>query len=309
MNRPFQPPFHPASLTITIASAGRPSLARTLASLAAMDKPADMALDVVIADDSADGKVAGIVAGCPAQPFPVQVVHVAAHNVSIARNACLDAATGELLAMVDDDEWVAVDWLTRLLAAMREFDADCVFGPVHPVYPPGTPDWIVAANPLHVDWGKRGRRVTVGRSGNTLVRRAMIDKAGARFDVSLGRTGGEDTLFFNTLSRAGAVMVVTDDAIVREDAPPTRVNVRYFRHRAVRTGQIYGRFVIATEALGWLGQAKFYSAALAKALVALGLAAALWPFDKARSLKFAMRGWMNVGKLRELLHLEPPHML
>jgi hypothetical protein len=38
------------------------------------------------------------------------------------------------------------------------------------------------------------------------------------------------------------------------------------------------------------------------------VAAALWPFDKARSLRFAMRGWMNVGKLRELFRLEPPHM-
>jgi succinoglycan biosynthesis protein ExoM len=297
------------TITITIASAGRTSLQRTLASLAAMERPAGVSLDVVIADDSAEGRVAGLVSDCGELPFAVQVVHVAAHNVSTARNACLDAATGELLAMVDDDEWVATDWLVRMLAALRDFNADCVFGPVHPVYPAGTPAWIVAANPLHVDWGKRGRRVLVGRSGNTLVRRAMIGRAGARFDSSLGRTGGEDTLFFHTLARAGAVMVVTDDAMVREDAPPARVNVRYFRHRATRTGQIYGRFVIASEALGPLGQARFYCAALVKATAGLGIAAALWPFDRAKALPFAMRGWMNAGKLRELLRLEPPQMI
>jgi succinoglycan biosynthesis protein ExoM len=298
-----------ASLTITIASAGRPTLARTLASLAAMDKPTGLNLDVVIADDSAAGLVDGIVASVLPLPFPVRVVHVAAHNVSVARNACLDAATGDLLAMVDDDEWVATDWLVRLLAAMQDFNADCVFGPVHPVYPVGTPDWIVAANPLHVDWGHRGRRVQVGRSGNTLVRRAMITTAAARFDTTLGRTGGEDTLFFHTLGRAGAVMVVTDDAIIHEDAPPARVNLRYFRHRAVRTGQIYGRFVLATGAQGVAARAKFYGGAAIKAGAGLGLAGVLWPFDKAKALPFAMRGWMNVGKLRELLQLKPPQMI
>jgi succinoglycan biosynthesis protein ExoM len=183
-----------------------------------------------------------------------------------------------------------------------------VFGPVHPVYPEGTPAWIIAANPLHVNWGHRGRRVVVGRGGNTLVRRAIITRAAARFDISLGRTGGEDTLFFHTLARAGAVMVVTDDAMIHEDAPPARVNVRYFRHRAVRTGQIYGRFVLATGPQGWLAQITFYAGAAVKAIAGLGIAGLLWPFDKAKALPFAIRGWMNVGKLRELLQLDPTHM-
>ena len=220
----------------------------------------------------------------------------------------IDAATGDLLAMVDDDEWVAIDWLVRLLAALQDFDADCVFGPVFPVYPETTPAWIVAANPLHVDWGHRGRRVQVGRSGNTLVKRAAIIKAAARFDVSLGRTGGEDTLFFHTLAKAGAVMVVTDDAIIHEDAPPARVNLQYFRQRAVRTGQIYGRFILTTGPQGGLARTKFFGAALLKASAALALAGLLWPFDKARALPFAIRGWMNVGKLRELLQLKPTQM-
>jgi succinoglycan biosynthesis protein ExoM len=303
-----------ASLTIMIASAGRASLTRTLQSLAAMDKPDGLTIDVVIADDSADGRVPGIVASLvttpvlDALPFPVRVVPVAARNVSLARNAALDAATGELLAMVDDDEWVAAGWLLRMLAALREFNADCVFGPVHPVYPAGTVDWIVKANPLHVDWGPRGRRVQVGRSGNTLVRRAMITKAAARFDASLGRTGGEDTLFFHTLAQAGAVMIVTDDAMIHEEAPPARVNVAYFRHRAVRTGQIYGRFILATAAPSFGAQAKFYGGALLKASAGLAAATVLWPFNRAFALRFAMRGWMNVGKLRELLRLQPPQM-
>ncbi|WP_368855023.1 glycosyltransferase family 2 protein, partial [Klebsiella pneumoniae] len=69
---------------------------------------------------------------------------------------------------------------------------------------------LVQANPLHVDWGRRGRKVDTGRSGNVLFRRARVERLGLRFDPALGKTGGEDTDFFHRLHRAGAVIVVTD---------------------------------------------------------------------------------------------------
>lgn len=297
------------TVTIGIASCGRMTLARCLASLAAIDVPAGHAIDIVIADDSLAGAVPSIVAAAAPLPFPVRIVATGARNVSIARNACLDAATGDLLGFIDDDEWVEPDWLVRMLAAMADFNADCVFGPVHPLYPTGTPDWIVRANPLHVDWGRRGRRVTLGRGGNTLMKRAVVDASGLRFDASLGRTGGEDTSFFYALGRTGALMVVTDDALVHEDAPPARVNVAYFRHRALRTGQIYARFVTGSVTSQPLGRMTFYAGAAVKATVALTAGAAFYPFDRARWLKLAMRGWMNVGKLRECLRLEPAQMV
>lgn len=296
------------SITIAIASSGRRTLVRCLGSLSALELPTDIQVDIVIADDSKDGLAPALLTGMPPLPFAVRIVATAAHNVSIARNACLDAATGDLIAFVDDDEWVEPDWLARMLAAMRDYSADCVFGPVHPVYLAGTADWIVRANPLHVDWGRRGRRVDVGRGGNTLMKRHLVTETGARFDAALGRTGGEDTSFFHALSKAGAVMIVTDDAIVHEDAPAARVNVAYFRHRALRTGQIYARFVTGNLATTPAGRAKFYAGAALKAAVALGLAASAYPFDKALSLRLALRGWMNVGKVRELLGMPPAHM-
>ncbi len=296
------------TITIAIASSGRPSLVRCLASLAALTLAPGIAIDIVIADDSSDGRVNSLLSLVPQLPFKVTTVVTAAHNVSIARNACLDAATGELLAFIDDDEWAVPDWLDRMLTALDEFGADCVFGPVHPVYPEATPDWIIRANPLHVDWGRRGTRVTVGRSGNTLMKRAVVDTHKLRFDPELGRTGGEDTRFFHAFGCAGGRMVVTDDAMVREDAPPARVNVAYFRHRALRTGQIYARFVVGQIARSPFERARFYGGALVKAAIALGGGALLYPIDRARWLKLAMRGWMNVGKLRELLKLAPAHM-
>ncbi len=296
------------TITIAIASSGRQSLVRCLSSLAQLKLGPAVAIDIVIADDSRDGRVAALLKTMPRLPCKVSTIVTAAHNVAIARNACLDVASGELLAFIDDDEWAEPKWLGDLLAAMDEFDADCVFGPVHPDYPSDTPDWIVRANPLHVDWGRRGTRVIVGRGGNTLMRRALVETHKLRFDPALGRTGGEDTSFFHAFGRAGGVMVVTDDALVHEDAPPSRVNVAYFRHRALRTGQIYARFVVNEIAQSPLEQTRFYAGAVVKAAIALGGGAFLYPIDRARWLKLAMRGWMNLGKLRELFGLEPSHM-
>jgi succinoglycan biosynthesis protein ExoM len=297
-----------STITIAIASSGRDSLRACLTSLAGLKIDPAHTIDIVIADDSSDGRVAALLEALTPLPFPIATVITAARNVAVARNACLDAARGDLLAFIDDDEWADPEWLQRLLAAMDEFSADCVFGPVHPVYPPGTPDWIVRANPLHVDWGRRGKRVTVGRGGNTLMKRCLVETHGLRFDPALGRTGGEDTTFFHAFGAAGGVMVVTDDALVHEDAPPSRVNITYFRHRALRTGQIYARFVTAQIARSRLQRLRFYGGALIKAVVALGGGALLYPIDRADWLKLAMRGWMNAGKLRELFKLAPSHM-
>jgi succinoglycan biosynthesis protein ExoM len=293
-------------ITIAIASTGRPTLQRTLASLAQMLLPPDVVVDVVLADDSRNGAVRRLLSELPEQPMAIRCLSVGAGNVSLARNACLDVADGDLIGFVDDDEWVAVDWLVRMLQAMDEFDADCVFGPVLPQYPPGTASYIRVANPLYTEWGRRGTVVVVGRSGNTLVKRSVIERHRMRFDAAHGALGAEDTHFFHHLAASGARLVVTDDALVYEDAPPNRVTLRHFRLRALRKGQLYARFRTTTTDKRLLRRVAFYAGAAAKTVAGLGAACALVPFDRAGALRFAMRGWLNSGKLRELIGLSPP---
>jgi succinoglycan biosynthesis protein ExoM len=294
-------------ITITIASIGRPTLTRTLTSLGEMVLPPDVAVDVVIADDSRHGAVRRLLEAGGPFPLAIRCITVGAGNVALARNACLDAASGDLIGFIDDDEWVAGDWLIRMLAAMQDFEADCVFGPVHPQYPPTTPDWIRSANPLYTEWGRRGTRVSVGRAGNTLVKRSTIERARLRFKHEFGQLGGEDTDFFDRLARCGARLVVTDDALVYEDAPPERLTISHFRHRALRKGQLYARFSASRPEAGPLSRAAFYAGATAKTAVGLTAAGLALPLDRAAALRMAMRGWMNLGKLRELVGLEPPH--
>ncbi|HEX2526161.1 MAG TPA: glycosyltransferase [Geminicoccus sp.] len=295
-------------VTIGIASLGRPCLSRTLASLGEIEVPAGLQVEIVVADDDAGGAAAARVAAGAPWKLPVRVVHVAAGNISAARNACLEAANGTWMAFVDDDEWVDRDWLVRLFAAQADYQADVVVGPVFPQYPAGTPDWLVAANPLYVDWGKRGRVLDTGRSGNVLIRRALIGRHGLRFDLRLGKTGGEDTDFFNRLHRAGARLVATDDARIYEEVPAARLDPAYIRRRALRSGQSYAQFRLKGTTGRDLSGLIFHADAAAKCLVNFASALALRPIHPPRSFRFQQRGWMNLGKLRQFTGRGLPSM-
>lgn len=296
------------TVTIGIASLGRPCLSRTLQSLCAIEIPPGYAVEIVVADDDRGGAATARIAEGEPWGLPVRSLAVGAGNISAARNACLDAATGDWLAFVDDDEWVDPDWLVRMFAACQEFGADIVVGPVFPQYPPGTPAWLVAANPIYKDMGPRGLRIDTGRAGNVLIRRSIVDQAQTRFDPALGKTGGEDTDFFHRLYKAGAVIVVTDDARIYEEVPPGRLQPSYIRRRALRAGQSYARFRLrdgrGLDPSGLL----FHLDAAAKCAVGFAGAWLLRPVRRGGALRLEQKAWMNLGKLRQITGRALPSM-
>ncbi|GAB2185261.1 glycosyltransferase family 2 protein [Roseibium sp. LAB1] len=288
--------------SVAIASIGRDSLLDTLQSLARVQLPAQMTLDVVIADDSKDGSAISLVAAHPIKNLQITCLKVASGNISTARNALLNAAEGDWLIFVDDDEWVETDWLTKLFACQQEFEADVVIGPVHPVYPEQTPDWLKAANPLYNDWGFRGKRLYTGRGGNTLVRMNLIRSLELRFDEAFGRTGGEDTIFFAQAAERGARIFATDDAIAREHVPADRLSVNYILSRAVRSGQSYGQMRL-TRHPDPMWHVVFALAALTKCAAAGVLAVATRLFDRGCSFRMRQKLALNKGKLRAVFGL------
>ena len=290
------------TVQIAIASIGRPSLADTLRSLARLSLPADVSVSVLVADDSRDGAATRVVQQLALEDLTVKCLPVAAGNISAARNAILDAATGDWIALVDDDEWVEPDWLSRLLAAVREFQADVVIGPVHPVYPADAPEWFVRANPLYNEWGHRGKPLSTGRGGNTLMKADLASRLGLRFDPALGVTGGEDTAFFAAAAARGATIVATDDAVAREHVPAERLAPSYVLRRAVRSGQFYADARRAGHD-GVFQDLAFSMDALAKVVAAALLALVLRPFDRAAFFRMRQKLSLNLGKLRSVLGL------
>jgi len=289
-------------VSVAIASIGRETLIATLRSIAEVNRPDGMVLDVLIADDSRDGAATSLVAANPVKALEVTCLKVASGNISTARNALLDAADCDWLIFVDDDEWVEPDWLEKLFSCQEEFDADVVIGPVRPNYPDSTPAWLKAANPLYMDWGARGKRIYTGRGGNTLVRLGLIQALELRFDEAYGRTGGEDTMFFGQAAERGARIFVTDDAVAHEHVPEERLSQTYILSRAVRSGQSYGQMRLARHP-DPVWHVFFALAALAKCVAAGLLAVSTRLFDRARSFRMRQKLSQNLGKLRAVLGL------
>jgi succinoglycan biosynthesis protein ExoM len=213
--------------------------------------PPGLSLRIVVADNDDTPSARAVVAA--ADPAAVYV-HAPARNISVARNACLDAAGGGLVAFIDDDGIAAPGWLSALVGCLTATGADAVFGPARAVYPPGTPDWLRRGD-WHSNLPQRRRdRVETGHSCNVLMRWTP-----QRFDPALGRSGGEDTDFFFRLHRAGWSFAICDAAEVHEPVDPRRLALRWLVERRFAEGRHYGalagrRLTVIPEALakaGW----------------------------------------------------------
>ena len=286
-------------VTVAIASIGRKTLVDTLNSLSALPEQVDVDLSVVVADDSQDGSAETRISECDAVNLTISCVKTASGNISTARNALLDACKGDWLIFVDDDEWVDRDWLEKLFSCQKDFNADVVIGPVRPVYPEDTPQWLKKANPLYHDWGSRGQRLDTGRGGNTLVRMQFVREYELRFREAFGVTGGEDTAFFSEAAEKGARIYATDDANAYEAVPKERLTSEYILSRATRSGQSYANMRLEAS-LGISARVWFGVDALAKCVVAGGLAVLMRLFDRARSFKMQQKFALNLGKLRAI---------
>lgn len=280
-------------ISVLIASIGRESLLETLRSVAAARVPEGQSVEIVIADDSKDGKVAALLAG-EAFSLQLRVIPVGAGNVAVARNAALDAAIGDYLIFVDDDEIVEPAWLEGHVSAAEDFSADAVFGPVFPIYPDGTPGWFVKADPLFVDsgWDDDGSVIPHGRTGNTLVRRSALGDL--RFDPAFGRSGGEDYDLFRRFRDGGARMVVTSRARVHEYVPPHRARMAYVWQRARRGGQIYSWAQLKDG--NWRVRLALIAEGACKTVLFGLVGLVLVPFDLGRAIGWGKRAVANYGK-------------
>jgi mycofactocin system glycosyltransferase len=186
----------PPRVTVVIPAYQRPEATRaTIESALDLAYPADR-FDIVVVDDASPEPL--VFPDLP--PERVRVLRLAANGgPAIARNAGLRAATGELVAFLDNDCTVTPDWLSILAATLEEAEVDIAGGRALP--PPSRGHGILAAyeavrSPL--DMGKTGGAVGLGEtvpylpSCNLLVRRSTAQRLGGFRD---GMHLGEDVDF------------------------------------------------------------------------------------------------------------------
>ncbi|MDA8585463.1 glycosyltransferase [Rhodobacteraceae bacterium] len=275
---------------VLICTFQRPHVTKTLESLTRLKLPDGVSLRVVVADNddtpSAQKRIFDLSATLP---YPVHYMHAPARNISIARNACLDFSDSDWIAFLDDDETVDENWLVNLTACAREASVDGVFGPVLADYDTNAPDWIRQRD-YHSSFPvRRGQIVETGHTGNALLRWRGTPWQDERFELARGRSGGEDTEFFNRLYRMGAQYEISTGAIVRETVPKERLSFRWLRRRKVRMGQSY-----AVTAKSGLARVKLALSAFVKASICTVLGFVNFLSQDRRNY-WMLRGALHVG--------------
>lgn len=283
------------NLTVCVCTFRRPELRATLASLAAQALPPNVSLRVVVTDNDeqpdrrqeveelfADFDLAG------------RYVHAPKRNISIARNACLANVKTRWAAFIDDDEVAPPNWAATLLDA-RE-GVDCVFGVSRANYEnSGAPRWMVEGD-FHSNFVRPRDGVANGYTCNTLFDMDFVRRHDLRFREDLGQVGGEDTMFFRAMEQAGGRFRFEPEAIVNEDVPPRRANLRWLVERQFRSGQNHYEVLLSR------GKKPFGIAAssLAKAGLFSLVALCTLPIPK-RAVGNYLRGVLHWGAARRAM--------
>jgi succinoglycan biosynthesis protein ExoM len=231
-------------------------------------------------------------------PFPVRYVHEPAAGVANARNAALAAASGDLIAFLDDDEEAAPGWLAALLETQRRYDADVVFGPVRARSPSHTPH----RQYLEQFFSREGPAETgiiahYYGCGDSLVRRAALPHPTRPFSALRNEVGGEDDQLFGVMSRAAARFAWAHAALVYEDPVPERQTLDYALARAFAFGQGPTYACATADPPNWLGVARWMAIGAAQTGV-FGLVAAWQWLTRAPHRAFAFdRAARGLGKV------------
>ena len=80
--------------------------------------------EFIIVDNGSTDHSGAIADTYAAKDKRIRVLHRQRGNIGAGRNTGLDAAQGEYIAFIDDDDWAEPDFLAFLLELAKESDAD-----------------------------------------------------------------------------------------------------------------------------------------------------------------------------------------
>jgi succinoglycan biosynthesis protein ExoM len=287
------------TVDVCVCTFQRPAVAQLLASLGKQRLPEGWRLRVIVADnDDTPSARETVIAAFAANALEGTYLHAPARNISIARNACLDAAGAPFAAFIDDDEIARPDWLANLIHRLKASGAGVVFGRVTAVYAPDAPAWAVNGDMHSTEAFFRNGEIEGGYTCNVLLRRSAVGDL--RFDPAFGRSGGEDTIFFGALSRNSVFMAYAWNAVVEEPVSPERVSIGWLTRRSFRSGQSYS-IVLRTNG-------RNRAIVLVKSVLKIGFCvvagfATMWSAVMWR--RAAVRGVFHAGVLSGILGKKP----
>lgn len=208
-------------------------------------------------------------------------------GLSGARNSAIEAASGDVLAFMDEDAVADSHWLSRLLPAFEDSTVMGVGGAIQPNWDTGRPawfprefDWVVGCTYLGLPEATAPVRNLIGC--NMAFRREVFSSIGG-FQIGMGRVGTlplgcEETELCIRARQHWPLrnFLYEPSAIVLHRVPAERSNTRYFFSRCYSEGiskAAVSRLVGASDGLSsewrytlftlprgvWRGLARFVS--------------------------------------------------
>ncbi|USD43119.1 glycosyltransferase family 2 protein [Vibrio sp. SCSIO 43135] len=289
------------NIDICICTYRRASLTQTLVSLEQLVLKPDWQLNVIIADNDAVPSAQPLVDDFARHSkLEINYVHAPKQNIAIARNACLAHSTAEWTAFIDDDETVSPQWLVELFKTAHATNAEVVLGPVQAIYPNHLQNSWMSKGDFHATRPTfSGETICSGYTCNVLIHRSNDQIAPLLFDERFGRTGGEDTLFFEHIKDAGIELYFSPNAWVYEPVPSARSSFKWLMTRRFRFGQTHARLLIDTNG-SLQARAKHTLAATAKAIACFSMAG-LNLFDQIKWRRWTIRGCLHIGVISRLI--------
>lgn len=176
---------------------------------------------LLIDDGSTDGSGALCDAYAASHP-QVRVLHKSNGGLSDARNAGLEAATGDFVAFLDGDDWMAAETVAAMLTEALRTGADAVIAGYH-VDTHDNQENVVRSDrrtppPCVVAAADEPPEVSVelmnfvGYAWNKLYRRELLVESGSRFPVGVSLV--EDIVFNAPVLSAATRVAFFDEAFV-----------------------------------------------------------------------------------------------
>lgn len=296
-------------LTIVIPTYNRHQpLKRALASALRQAVPEDLAIDIVVVDNSEDGNALEIVRTFYPSDVLIRYVHEPEAGVANARNTGVAAAGGDFVAFLDDDEEAEAGWIAAHWRTIAATNADAVFGPVS-AHAEGesSPDGLEEMFSRRIELADGADlaplSALLGTNNSVFSKTCLVGPE--PFDPSLNGCGGEDSLLIKRMTLAGRRLRWSAGARVIEWVPPRRLTWTYVVRRRFLSGQIRSFVLTMLDPPLWGELAKWMAIGAGQLAVGTGLMALYWFVDRRKAMAAKATAAAGLGKIFWMRRFRP----
>ncbi len=233
-------------VSICVATYKRPKRLRLLLeglNQLVFEKIEQPAIEVIVVDNDNAGIAERVCQGVKSEfQWKLKTGVEPERGITYARNRTISMVSpdADFIAIVDDDEIPEPSWLEELLIVQDKYNSDIVTGPVIPRFEnKEVPDWIVRGKFFEPPRFHTGKIRPVAYTNNVLVKADILRGLDPVFDNRFAILGGSDCFLFLNLHKAGHQIVWADDAVVYDNIPSSRTNLKWILFRGYREPSSY----------------------------------------------------------------------